>query len=361
MSNFLPVYVQTTTCVLGYLNGEQQYDAQTAAGYIANFATSLDPAAVSLAGATNLAEVNGMMQAFSFSYIDAQAEVACGIAPGANFLDVAVAGNGLTGNVPFFRLRAAFNNLLPRRVPNGRYLFAVIDHNAAHHFSIPFAEYAFTTANSVGQHRQRVIVILDQHSDIGSVQPAPPPIARCENWGGLALKTVGAAPAPPTIVADRYLHTGWATKTIQPPVNVAQQYMETNQTAGGYKMVQVVIPPGLPQNLSAAVVAGLAGQAVNVNNTDVYITWDRDSVQGSMTPWGDGMYVSASLGQAISTLATDLTNSGAHVVGVDVVGLPSQGGYSRAFSNLPNANATALTRANTDTVALLTAVRTLAP
>jgi hypothetical protein len=187
-------------------------------------------------------------------------------------------------------------------------LFAVIDHNSAHHISYVLARHAF--ARHGDSSRKNLVLSYDAHNDWTDPKARPTDI-KCSTWGGFLFH--------PGIVwsAELYAVVGLGTATpsgtfewaaYEPAARTQPTRKGKAPTSGGTKV--------------DAMIAAILGPEPDCSQWNVYITLDRDLMQGSCTPYKDGAHLAAHTRACVEGCYAALNNGGAKIVGFDVIGLP---------------------------------------
>ena len=180
------------------------------------------------------------------------------------------------------------------------FVFAVIDHNSAHHLSYALAKRALSKTTA----RRKMVLNFDRHQDYGSASST----IACDTWG--YFTTNG-----PTRCADLYAAVG----TYCPEGSHARRYSVTTER-GSQGAHWVKDETELMRHLGIDPVASKKEIAL-------YITVDRDWTTYSRTPYGDGYYPYDS---AYNTFLIPFLSKIKHLVAsIDIIGLPGPSGSSR--------------------------------
>ena len=214
-------------------------------------------------------------------------------------------------------------------------IFAVIDHNSAHHLSYILAKKAFTTAHTDGK-RNKVVINFDNHADGNPpVKGAedPPNYIHCNNWAYQLFRDASAKNLVYISVGahDQKLFSG------HPAGKTLIWHGEGKNHADTDILTEVIHPDGTRdtniEHILDTVEGAVKGKMDNFSwgTADVYVTVDRDFMKGSLTPYGDGEYLPVVGRNAVKSCLTYLgKNKKAKLVGFDVIGLPGEGGGKRS-------------------------------
>lgn len=255
----------------------------------------------------------------------------------------------------FWRYWNAQPGLQP--VAGNRPIFAVIDHDSAHHWSVPLSERAFSRSVVLpGPPRARILINFDQHEDLGQFNFPAVPTIQCSQWGRFAIASparngVGCLHNLP-VIAHAYVRISPAN----PPAN-AHNAMLTDFGGTQWRCTNVpgvampVTVPPLPQGPGfptvttppanpASTIAQQIGsvvQQLTFGGTyaaiDAYITVDRDFILQNGTPYTNtnGEHQITPARQAVQACLQALQAVQARLVGFDVCGLPAEGGMYYPF------------------------------
>jgi hypothetical protein len=204
-------------------------------------------------------------------------------------------------------------------------IFAVIDHNSAHHMSYVLANWAFST---FGHNRKKVVINFDHHIDKASVKRFPR-IIRCGDWAQHLflphdeIDTTSTPAGHKTIPALKpfYIWVGGSSEGETSHVFVSEgaepEFSADALTSTNTGLILDKI------RLFLCVGDSAKGDINDAwSDIDVYITVDRDFMIGSYTPYGDGPY-SADVGRkVVMDCLKKLDKQSANLVGFDVIGLP---------------------------------------
>lgn len=179
------------------------------------------------------------------------------------------------------------------------FVFAVIDHNSAHHMSYVLARRAFTGNNA----KKKIIVNFDRHQDYGSQSND----IACDTWAYFTRNGN-------TKCADSYVVIG----TYKPTGDNASKYSCTTDSGSG----------GATWLDNADALVSQLGITKQTQPTDIalYVTIDRDWTTYSRTPYGDGYYPYDK--GYDDFLLPFLTKVKTLVVSIDIIGLPGPLGHS---------------------------------
>jgi len=198
-------------------------------------------------------------------------------------------------------------------------IFAVVDHNSAHHMAYILARKAFSLFSR--QRGNKIVINFDNHAD--GIKATGGKI-QCKSWAWNLLKDK---------IADVYVSLGaWKQSLPRLKPGETQGYiLETSNTFSIDKL------PKEPENIKQGIESIMAEVETKVRgkissfswqDADVCITVDRDFMKGSFTPYGDGEY-SPEVGRAAVTNCLGfLCKKNASLVGFDITGLPSTCGSS---------------------------------
>ncbi|MEL6440785.1 MAG: hypothetical protein AAFQ80_16205 [Cyanobacteria bacterium J06621_8] len=205
-------------------------------------------------------------------------------------------------------------------------LFAVVDHNSAHHMSYILAKWGFSRFSS---HKKKVVINFDQHEDYGS--PKSKEIA-CSTWGNFILRRGQDS------VADAYVVVGVRNSGKKNKDENTLIYTKQNKDTVSSSIKKTELVPWRKYFEKQDENDGLLEAIFNELNKleenkewsqwDVYITVDRDVMIGSFTSYGDGSYESSKVQEKIGEYLNQLSEAGVNLVGFDVIGLPDKQGKS---------------------------------
>ena len=192
-------------------------------------------------------------------------------------------------------------------------LFAIVDHNSAHHMTLPLALKAFSSHFGGGGWNRTIVINLDAHEDYHGAQNWQ--TARCQNWGRLLIQQRNRPAWVRGHTVSAYAVFGLSSGIGGP--NTVRAKSWTSQ-GGSQTSRHASLQPG-GARLNGGVLHTMLG---NLNNTVAYITIDRDFTAGSDTPYGDGDYQAAEGRQMMTDLFQYLGNQNVPIAGVDITGMP---------------------------------------
>jgi hypothetical protein len=202
-------------------------------------------------------------------------------------------------------------------------VFAVIDHNSAHHMSYVLAKNAFSKFALVGEDRKKVVINFDNHADGNEPKPDHTTI-HCNNWAYhffLDHGKAGSAVNPIYISLGSYGQRLFKADKDGRSTENGDTFVYNRGVTGACKYVTDPMADG---NILVIMenIRGVTG--FEWRNADVYITVDRDFMIGSYTNYGDGKYSPQVGRNAVTTCLCYLVTSGANLVGFDIIGLPTR-------------------------------------
>lgn len=215
-------------------------------------------------------------------------------------------------------------------------LFAIVDHNSAHHMTLPLALKAFSSHFGNGGWNRTIVINLDAHEDYHGRQDWK--TARCQNWGRLLIQRRNRPGWVRGHTVSAYAVFGLRSAAAMPNTVRARSW---TSNGGNQTSHHGSLQPG-GARLQAGVLQNILG---NLNNTVAYVTIDRDFMAGSDTPYGDGDYQAAEGRQMMTDLFNYLGNQNIPIAGVDITGLPVE---SRHFGRNDQAIRTSLQQASAD-------------
>lgn len=242
--------------------------------------------------------------------------------------DSHIGGSGSNGGIEIVKFCNQVNLLWKRITENASedHIFAIVDHNSAHHMSYALAWKAFETHSA---DKIKLIISFDHHSDYTAKWGQYSTKITCSNWAGCALH-FGFPKAYK--IAEAVAHFG-LTNT---KAGVGPSGNFSGTKVYKYKGPSVNVGAGNPGNINLQTTMVLqearrAAHAAANTPVDVYVTVDRDFMKGSWTPYKDGNHTPAVGRQAVQACLTTLQNAGCRLVGFDVTGLPNGTGYSESM------------------------------
>ncbi len=202
-------------------------------------------------------------------------------------------------------------------------LFAVVNHNSAHHISYPLAQYGFET---FGGSRKRVVINFDQHDDFTSKPKEG--VIRCSTWGWFVTNGSKTHENP---LAHAYVTIGQG-KELPSAVQVhlsGRGKVELDALADSTDELNI-------EKLLSAILHQIDPHSDGSwADWAVYLSFDRDMMISSCTPYGDGHYTPDVAREAVKRCLAHLKKGSATLVGCDLMGLPT-GASDDAPSNTPH-------------------------
>lgn len=210
-------------------------------------------------------------------------------------------------------------------------VFAIIDHQGAHHWSYVLADHAFAQARSAAGGRLRAVVSFDAGRDTAAASEH----MTSRNWGAQLFERFARLdPASPSCAdtdapaADALLIIGQRsdTRTHAPTevVRMTERGLETLDA--GIHLARVIDGhASMDELLDEALMrmVGVRDRCAAWAGCDVYVTIDRSFLRGSCTPQGDGDYDPVAGRMQVAACVRALGGLGARLVGVNVCGLPT--------------------------------------
>jgi hypothetical protein len=201
------------------------------------------------------------------------------------------------------------------------FLFAVVDHNSAHHMSYILSRRALARATTPAK---AMVINFDMHEDFGGGGTLKTTSKiTCGTWGQFLFS--------PTKIADAYVVVGECKGHSQP-------LLKTKYVANHFNVI--VRQPGRTEVEGSSAPKNAAGVLSTIkekvsgfskwSNYRVYISVDRDIAKGSFTQWGDGYHTFADVQKCVKELMEDLDTKGAKLLGFDVSGMPNISGSDRS-------------------------------
>jgi hypothetical protein len=223
------------------------------------------------------------------------------------------------------------DNSLFNRMPSTPPLFAIVDHNSAHHMSYVLACKGFTCFGE-GWHK-RIVINFDHHNDYTLEDHKG--IIGCENWGDF-LRMYPPADAYIVIgvkgsTSSEAKITGWYrhvnSQGFVSTIDLERLGINFNLVASAEKKVSDIVEvlkevkAKINEKISCDQLGGDANWLWEEEN-DVYITVDRDFMQFSGTSYGPGSFPIDLGRKAVAECLGYLSNQRVTLVGFDVTGLP---------------------------------------
>ena len=210
-------------------------------------------------------------------------------------------------------------------------LFSIVDHNSAHHLPYVLANKGFKSFGREG--KRRVVINFDTHIDHSAFSATDPDRKiNCHSWGSALHTKLTLQDESVVQPADAYIVIG-ATKGTN---TTKGWYISNYETYAVNDFTATTLSTASPCNINDVMdsIVGDGKLPYRWDACDVYITVDRDFMQMSNTPYGDGVYNQVLGRAAVKGCLSYLSTRTVKLVGFDVTGLPCERGQSRNFFEL---------------------------
>ena len=228
--------------------------------------------------------------------------------------------------------------LLPAYHDDNDYLFSVIDHNSAHHISYLLACWAFKKRGR--KDAVKIVINFDQHEDYGYKTPKTK--INCGAWGCYIINgpPAGSRFRRPGFKVGNYVSVGNGKK-VGGIMGRQGEHVGRHTCASGKFYTNIYKAGAKGDHSPSAVVIADKNNLLKKLGTkmghglipwDIYVSVDRDCIQGNDTPYGHGVHKPEEVRHAVYNLLRDMRNTRSQLVGFDVIGLPHHTSTNKAIA-----------------------------